>query len=77
MERIQTNRRISTGPIVLLMAFLAVLALGLTGWYVMSTSPSPSRHPAATTTSGFPGPDAADRNSGLQKQLDPNSTHGH
>jgi hypothetical protein len=73
----QDTRRGSVGPIVFVMAFLAVLALGLSGWYAM-TSGSTS-HPARVITTGFPGPDASERNQQLQlaRDKDPESTHGH
>jgi hypothetical protein len=70
-------RRVSTRPFVWLIAFLAVLALGLTSWYVLAGGPS--SHPGTVTTSGFPGPDARDRNQQLQQSQDknPELTHGH
>lgn len=77
MELRQDVRRVSTRPFVWLMAFLAVLALGLTSWYVVTSGPS--SHPGTVTTSGFPGPDALDRNQQLQQSQDknPEATHGH
>lgn len=70
-------RRVSTRPFVWLIAFLAVLALGLTGWYV-ATSGTPS-HIGTVTTSGLPGPDANDRNQQIQQahEKNPELTHGH
>jgi len=77
MESRQVISRVPTRPIVLVMAFLSVFAVGLTGWYVVASTPA--SHPAVTRTSGFPGPDAVERNQQLTEQHnpDPNSTHGH
>ena len=77
MEIRQELRRVPTRPIVLLMAFLAVLALALTGWYTLGSRPA--THPGAVITSSFPGPDANDRNEQIQKshENDPEATHGH
>jgi len=77
MELRQEIRRVPTGPVVVLMACLAVLALGLTSWFVFAGSPA--THPAVVTTSGFPGPDARDRNQQIQvsHEKDPEATHGH
>jgi hypothetical protein len=77
VELRQNMRRVSTRPFVWLMTFLAVLALGLTTWYVVVSGPS--SHPGVVTTSGFPGPDASDRNQQLQQSQDknPEVTHGH
>jgi hypothetical protein len=77
VELRQDMRRVSTRPFVWLMAFLAVLALGLTSWYVVASG-TPS-HTGSVTTSGFPGPDARDRNQQLQQSHDqnPELTHGH
>jgi hypothetical protein len=76
VELRQDIRRGATGPIVFLMAVLAVFALALTGWYVFASRPS--TYPAAVTSSGFPGPDALDRNQQIQQshQQDPEATHG-
>ena len=73
----QDTRRGSIGPIVFVVAFLAVLALGLSGWYAM-TSGSTS-HPGRVVTTGFPGPDTNDRNTQilLSHEKDPEATHGH
>jgi uncharacterized protein HemX len=82
----QDKRRGSVGPIIFVIAFLAVLAVGLSGWYAM-TSGSTSQ-PARVITTGFPGPDATERNQQLLlaqenkvikhlQQENPEATHGH
>lgn len=77
MELRQELRRVPTRPIVLVITILAVLALGLTAWYTLVSIPSPQ--PGTTVTSGFPGPDARDRNQQIQQghEKDPEATHGH
>ena len=85
MELRQDLRWFPTRPIVLAMAILAVLALGLTAWYSLVSTPAP--HPGIVTASGFPGPDARDRNQQIQlaHENNPekpdsdviNGTHGH
>ncbi len=77
MELRQNMRSTSTRPIVLLIALLSVFALGLTGWYVVAGG-SPT-HRTVVTTSGFPGPDATERNQHLQQARDnnPEVNHGH
>lgn len=77
MELRQDLRRVPTGPLTLLLVVLSVLALGLTTWYVAAGRPA---HPGVVlTSSGFPGPDASDRNQQIQQShdQDPESTHGH
>lgn len=77
MERRQVISRVPTRPIVLVMAFLSLFAVGLTGWYVVASTPA--SHPNVVRTSGFPGPDAVERNQQLKDRVnpDPNATHGH
>ena len=77
MERQQVMNRVPTRPIVLVMTLLSLFAVGLTGWYVVASTPA--SHPAAVRVSGFPGPDAAERNQQLKDRVnpDPNATHGH
>jgi heme A synthase len=76
----QTAQSVPTRPIVLLMAILSVVALALTGWYVL-TSGSPSHGRVPTVSTGL-SPDAYDRNQQilhdrgvLQSQAE--TTHGH
>jgi hypothetical protein len=73
----QDTRRGSVGPIIFVVAFLAVLALGLSGWYVMTSGPT--SHPGRVITTSFPGPDATERNQQLQyaREKNPEATHGH
>ena len=61
MEIRQGAQSVPTRPIVLLMAVLSVLALALTGWYVL-TSGAPHRSVGGPTISTALGPDANDRN---------------
>ena len=73
----QDMRRVSAGPVILVVALLAVLALGLSGWFVSTTHPTSQTGRVITT--GFPGPDATDRNQQLTqaREKNPEATHGH
>jgi hypothetical protein len=77
----QGAQSVPTRPIVLLMAVLSVLALALTGWYVL-TSGAPHRSVGGPTISTALGPDANDRNLQIlqargQLQSKAEATHGH
>jgi hypothetical protein len=77
----QGAQSVPTRPIVLLMAVLSVLALALTGWYVL-TSSAPHRSGGGPTVSTTLGPDANDRNLEIlqargQLQSNAEATHGH
>jgi hypothetical protein len=77
----QGAQSVPTRPIVLFMAVLSVLALALTGWYVL-TSSAPHRIVGGPTISTTVGPDAADRNLQLlqargELQSKAEATHGH
>jgi hypothetical protein len=77
----QGAQSVPTRPIVLFMAVLSVLALALTGWYVL-TSSAPHRSVGGPTISTTVGPDAADRNLQLlqargELQSKAEATHGH
>jgi hypothetical protein len=74
VELRQDMRRVSTRPFVWLIAFLAVLALGLTSWYVVASGTS--SHPGTVTSSGFLGPDALERNQQLQRAVTSNGFLG-
>ena len=80
MEIRQSVRRVPTRPIVLVMAFLSVLALALTSWYVM-TGNAPRNGDGAISTTSL-GPDAQERNQQIlqargQQQSKAEATHGH
>ena len=82
MEIRQNVARVPTRPIAFVIAFLALLALALTGWSVLRTNaPSPSFHtgnPAVTACSGL-GPDAQERceQTIAAQQSQAELTHGH
>jgi hypothetical protein len=76
----QNVASVPSRPIVLVMAFLAVLAMALTAWYVLTSS---SRYhggsPSVTTSVA---PDSAERNQQIMQargelQSKAEATHGH
>ena len=81
MEIRQNAQSVPTRPIVLFMAILSVLALALTGWYVL-TSSAPHRSGGGPTVSTGLSPDAYDRNQQIlqargELQSKAEATHGH
>ncbi len=77
----QNVQRFPTRPIVLVMAILSVLAMALTGWYVL-TSTSPSYGGGSPTVRTSMGPDAQERNQQIlqargEQQSKAETTHGH
>jgi hypothetical protein len=77
----QGAQSVPTRPIVFLMAVLAVLALALTGWYVLTNS-APHRSVGGPTVTTTLGPDANDRNLQIlqargELQSKAEATHGH
>jgi hypothetical protein len=80
MEIRQSVQRVPTRPIVLVMAFLAVLALALTSWYVLASNPP--HHGGGTISTTSSGPDAQERNQQIlqaraEQQSKAETTHGH
>lgn len=81
MEIRQNVQRVPTRPIVFVIAFLSVLALALTSWYVLgSNRPSHGGGGPMVTTSQ--GPDANERNQQIlqargEQQSKAETTHGH
>ena len=80
MEIRQSVPRFPTRPILLVMAFLAVLALTLTSWYVL-TSNAPHQGGGTISTTSL-GPDAQERNQQIlqargEQQSKAETTHGH
>ena len=80
MEIRQSVPRVPTRPIVLVMAFLSVLALALTSWNVM-TSNAPHNVGGKISTTSL-GPDAQERNQQIlqvraEQQSKAEATHGH
>jgi hypothetical protein len=92
MEIKQNVRRDPSAAVVFLFVILTAVALGLVGWHGLAAGigpAGPTVSPQASTT-GFPGPDAKDRNAQLlqnqyaqllqnqypQLQRD-ETTHGH
>ena len=76
MEIRQNLRTVPSRPVVFVIAILAVLALAVTAWSVLASG---SRTPAGsgqTVTSGFPGPDAMERNQRLSPP-EAETSHGH
>jgi hypothetical protein len=82
LELRQNVAQVPTRPIAFVVALLAVLALALTGWYVLSSNPSsislPTGKPALTACSGL-GPDAHERceQTIAAQQSKSEGTHGH
>jgi hypothetical protein len=80
VEYQQNVARIPTRPMVLVMAFLAVLAMVLTGWYALTSGPR--YHVAGPTVTTSVPPDAAERNQEIlqargELQSKAEATHGH
>lgn len=81
MEIRQSMQRFPTGPIVLVLVMLSVLALALTSWYVV-TSNRPVHVVSGPAVSTGLGPDAATRNDEIinargERQSKAEQTHGH
>ena len=81
MEAGQKLVNVPIRPIVLLVALFCAIAIALVSWYALAAA-TPTRVSAGAVTSsgGFPGPDAQDRNQRLQQahqSPDPETTHGH
>jgi len=82
LELRQNVAQVPTRPIAFVVALLAVLALALTGWYVLSSNSSstslPTGKPALTACSGL-GPDAQERceQTIQEQQSKAETTHGH
>lgn len=86
MELAQIERRAPAGPIVVVIAVLALVALALTAWYAVLRTESrpmaaPYRAPATVfaVCSGLVAPDALDRceQQVEQKQSAAEAHHGH
>jgi hypothetical protein len=80
MEIRQSVPRVPTRSIILVMAFLAVLALALTSWYVLTSKPP--YHGGGTISNSSLGPDAQERNQQIlqvrdEQQSKAETTHGH
>jgi hypothetical protein len=80
MEIRQSAQSVPTRPIVLVLAFLSVLAMVLTGWYVLTSGPR--YHAGTATVTSTLSPDAADRNQQIlqlrgELQSKAEATHGH
>ena len=72
--------RVSTRPLVLVVALLCALAIGLTGLYTLGSRSAPSAGGLSTITyyQDRPGPDAPSRNRPVtQASPDPWAGHGH
>jgi hypothetical protein len=72
--------RVSTRPLVLIVALLCALAIGLSGFYALGAKSAPSVGGSSTHTfyQDRPGPDAPSRNRPLaQESPDPWAGHGH
>jgi len=80
MEIRQSVQRFPTRPILLVMVFLAVVALTLTSWYVL-TGNTPHYGGGTISTTSL-GPDAHERNQQIlqargEQQSKAETTHGH
>jgi hypothetical protein len=73
--------RVSTRPLLLVIALLCALAIGLTGFYTLGAKSAPSAGGGHTTVTFYqdrPGPDAPSRNRPLaQESPDPWAGIGH
>jgi Na+-transporting methylmalonyl-CoA/oxaloacetate decarboxylase gamma subunit len=83
LEIRQNAAQLPTRPIAFVVAFLALLALAITGWSVLrtnapSSNASPAGNPAYAACSGL-GPDAQERCvvTIQQQQSNAETTHGH
>ena len=76
MEIRQNLRTVPSRPVVVVIAILAVLALAVTAWYALAAGPRTGAGSGQTVTSGFPGPDAQERNQRLS-QPEAEANHGH
>jgi hypothetical protein len=73
--------RVSTRPVVLLVALLCALAIGLAGFYTLGAKSAPTgsgSHSTVTFYQDRPGPDAPSRNQPqAPESSDPWAGHGH
>jgi hypothetical protein len=78
MEIRANVNRVSTRPLVLIVALLCALAIGLTGLYTLGAKSAPTTRGSSTFTfyQDRPGPDAPSRNQ-PQESSDPWAGHGH
>jgi hypothetical protein len=76
MEIRQTLRTVPSRPIVLVLSILAVLALAVTAWSVLGAGAGFSTGSGQSVTTTGLGPDAQERNSQLQHEME-DATHGH